>query len=149
MERRGIKGSSALARAVGGGVHPSTAKMWMDGRSVPYGDNQLRLTSVLGVSAAWLFGARHVDARTALVRALREELGEGLDCPEADIVDAMGGLTFEQRRLLRDSLTAGLNVAGAIAKVGDVAPIGPAPAATPGVRDQPVEIKPKSRRKHG
>lgn len=69
---------------------------------MPSGENLLRLAAVLRVSIPYIQGFTPQGDRAQLAAGLREFLGHELKCPEADIVLAMGELTFGQRQVLAD-----------------------------------------------
>jgi hypothetical protein len=121
MRRRGIKDASELARLVH--TKPSTTLRWLTGQTTPSGDNLARLASVLAVSIPWMMGAKEIGVREGIVRALREHLAvetaTGTAAPEAEIVEAMGELTEQQRVTLRDAVIGLLPTVRGIAHLHD------------------------------
>jgi transcriptional regulator with XRE-family HTH domain len=103
MARKGIRSVSELSRRLGN-VDTSTVNRWFTGGTTPMGDNLTRLAHVLGVSIPWLMGAEMSATRASIVLQVREQLTEADQCPEADIIEAMGGLTVEQRAALRGAI---------------------------------------------
>ncbi len=117
MARKSSEGASERARRVY--AEPATVLRWLEGKTTPSGDNLAKLASVLDVSIPWMMGAKEIGQREGLIRAMRQHLAVGKETPEADIVEAMGSLSDQQRCTLRDAVIGLLPTVRGIAHLRD------------------------------